>query len=46
MSFISSELSTALNVFDTYYQPEYSESYSSNVHQETVIEGYQYCTSL
>ena len=25
---------------------EYSESYSATVHQETVIEGYQCCTSL
>ena len=37
---------TALNVFDTDYQLEYSESYSGTVHQEIAIEGYQYCTSL
>ena len=41
-----SELPTALNVFDTDYQLEYSESYSGIVHQETAIEGYQYRTSL
>ena len=41
-----SELPTALNVFDTDYQLEYSESYSGTVHQEIAIEGYQYCTSL
>ena len=43
---MQSELSTALNVFDTDYQLEYSESYSGTVHQETTIKGYQYCTSL
>ena len=43
---MQSELPTALNVFDTDYQLEYSESYSSTVHQEIAIEGYQYCTSL
>ena len=36
----------ALNVFDTDYQLEYSESCSGTVHQEIAIEGYQYCTSL
>ena len=41
-----SELPIALNVFDTDHQLEYSESYSGTVHQEIVIEGYQYCTSL
>ena len=39
-------LPTALNVADTDYQLEYSESYSSTVHKEITIEGYQYCTSL
>ena len=42
---MQSELPTALNVFDT-DQLESSESYSSTVHQEIAIEGYQYCTSL
>ena len=40
-----SELLTALSVFDTDYQLEYSESYSGSVHQEIAIEGYQYFTS-
>ena len=39
------ELPNVLNVFDTDYQLEYSY-YSSTVHQETAIEGYQYCTFL
>ena len=43
---IQLELPTALNVFDTNYQLECSESYSGTVHQGTAIEGYQYCTSL
>ena len=43
---MQSELPIALYVFDTDYQLEYSESYSSTVHQEIVIEGCQYCTSL
>ena len=38
---MQSELPTALNVFDTDYQLEYSESYSGTVHQEIAIEGYQ-----
>ena len=41
-----SELPIALNVFDTDYQVEYSENYSSIVHQETDIERYQYCWPL
>ena len=43
---MQSELPTTLNVFDTDYQLEYSESYSGTVHQEIAIEGFQYCTSL
>ena len=43
---MQSELPTALNLFDTDYQLEYSESYSGIVHQGITIEGYQYCTSL
>ena len=43
---MQSELPTALHVFDTDYQLEYSESYSSTVHQETTVEGDQYCPSL
>ena len=37
-----SELPIALNVFDTDHQLEYSDSYSGTVHQEIVIEGYQF----
>ena len=43
---MQSEKPTALNVFHTDYQLEYSESYSGTVHQEIAIEEYQYCTSL
>ena len=43
---MQSELPTALNVFDTDYQLDYSESYSGTVHQEIAIEEYQYCISL
>ena len=35
-----------LNVLDTNYQLQFSESYTGTVHRETAIEGYQYCTSL
>ena len=34
---MQSELTTALNVFDTDYQLEYSESYSGTVHQEIAM---------
>ena len=40
------ELPTLLNVFETDYNLQYSESYTATIHQETTIEGYQYCTSL
>ena len=43
---MQSELPAALNVFDTEYQLENSESYSGTVQQEIAIEGYQYCNSL
>ena len=43
---MQSELTTALNVFDTDYQLEYNESYSGTVHQEITLGEYQYCTSL
>ena len=33
-------------MFDIDYQLEYIVSYPGTVHQETAIEGYQYCTSL
>ena len=35
---MQSELPTALNVFDTDYQLEYSESYSSTVHLKIAIK--------
>ena len=38
---MQSELPTALNVFDSDYQLEYSESYSGTVRQQIAIEGYQ-----
>ena len=41
-----SELPTMLNVFDANYQLHYNESYIGTVHQETTIQGYQYCSSL
>ena len=43
---MQSEITTALNVFDSDYQLGYSESYSGTVHQETAIEGYQNGTPL
>ena len=43
---MQSELPTALNVFDTDYQLEYSEKYSGTVHQDAALQGYQYCTSV
>jgi len=43
---MQTELPTILNVFETDYQLEYSESFTGNLHQETAIEGYMYCTSL
>ena len=42
-----SELPKVLNVSNAVgYQLEYSENYSGTVHQETSVEGYQYCTFL
>ena len=43
---MQTELPTMLNVLDIDYELEYSEIFTSSVHQETEIEGYQYCTSL
>ena len=34
-----------LKVFKADYQLEYSDSYSGTVDRDTIIEGYQYCTS-
>ena len=41
---MQTELLTLLNVLETDYELQYSESYT--IHQEAAIEGYQYCTSL
>jgi len=43
---LQTELPTMLNVFDTDYKLQYSESYTGTLHQQTTIEGYDYCTSL
>ena len=43
---MQTELPTMLNVLDTDYQPEYSESYTGTVSRETTIMGYHYSTSL
>ena len=43
---MQTELPAMRTVLDADYQLEYSESYTGTVHQETAIEGYQYCTSL
>jgi len=43
---MQTELPTMLNVFETDYQLEYSESFTGNLQQQTTIEGYAYCTSL
>ena len=34
------ELPTLLNVFETDYDLQYSESYTCTIHHETTIEGY------
>ena len=43
---MQTELPTLLNVFETDYELQYSESYTGTIHQEATIEGYQYSTSL
>ena len=43
---MQTELPTLLNVLETDYELQYSESYTGTIHQEATIEGYQYCTSL
>ena len=46
-SFImQTELPTLLNVLETDYELQYSQSYTGTIHQEATIEGYQHCTSL
>jgi hypothetical protein len=41
-----SELPTQLNVFNSDYELQYSDSYSGTLHQENVIAEYEYCTTL
>lgn len=41
-----SELPAMLNVFYANCQLHYSESYTGTVHQESTIQGFQYCSSL
>ena len=43
---MQTELPTLLNVLETDYELQYSESYTGTIHQEPTVEGYQYCTSL
>ena len=43
---MQTELPTMLNVLDTNYQLQFSESYTGTVRRETANEGNQYCTSL
>ena len=43
---MQSELPTDLNVFDADYKLQHSESFTGNMHQETIKEGYDNCTSL
>jgi len=43
---MQTELPTLLNVFETDYELQYSETYTGTIHQEATIEGYQYCTYL
>ena len=43
---MQTELPTLLNVFETDYEPQCSESYTGTIHKEATIEGYQCCTCL
>ena len=43
---MQTEFPALLNVFETDYELQYSESYTGAIHQEATIEGYQYCTFL
>ena len=43
---MQTELPTLLNVLETDYELQYSESYTGTIHQEATVEGYHYCTSL
>ena len=43
---MQTELPTLLNVFETDYELQYSESYTGTIHQESTVEGCQFGTSL
>ena len=43
---MQTELPTLLNVFETDYELQYSESYTGTIHQEATVEGCQFGTSL
>ena len=43
---MQTDLPTLLNVLETDYELQYSESYTGTIHQEATVEGYQYRTSL
>ena len=43
---MQTDLPTLLNVLETDYELQCSESYTGTIHKEATIEGYQYCTSL
>ena len=40
------ELPEIVKVFERFFQLEYSESYTCNMHGDARIEGYHYCISL
>ena len=43
---MQTELPTLLNVLETDYELQYSESYTGTIHQEATVERHQYRTSL
>ena len=43
---MQTDFTTLLNVLETYYELQCSESYTGTIHQEATVEGYQYRTSL
>ena len=43
---ILTELPEMVTVFERFFQLEYSESYTCNMHGDVRIEGYHYCISL
>ena len=44
--FMLTELQEMGTVFEQFFQLEYSESYTCNMHSDTRIEGYHYCMPL